>query len=154
MVLDLQEIEEFYSDRVILLTGASGFLGRMTLEKLLRACPGIKKIYILLRGKKEKDCARRYDELFDSVIFENVAKMTPNYRDKVQMIVGDCCLPELALRPEMRQLIVSEVDVIIHFAATVKFDENLKVATNINVRALRDLINIAKEMPQLKVSNF
>ncbi|KAK3929371.1 Putative fatty acyl-CoA reductase [Frankliniella fusca] len=36
----------------VLVTGGSGFMGRVLLEKLLRSCPDIGTVYLLLRAKK------------------------------------------------------------------------------------------------------
>jgi fatty acyl-CoA reductase len=41
---------------------------------------------------------------------------------------------------------------MIHAAATIKFDENLKLAIDINVHGTKDVIELGKEMKQLKVS--
>ena len=51
-------IEEFYSDTVILLTEAIGFVGKGLLEKLMRVFPRITAIFILLRPKKKPDDRR------------------------------------------------------------------------------------------------
>ena len=60
-------ISEAYAGKVVFLTGATGFLGKVVLEKLLYACPRIEKIYILVRGKKDLDCeARAIKEVFTS----------------------------------------------------------------------------------------
>lgn len=40
-----------------------------------------------------------------------------------------------------------------HCAATIKFDENLKLAIDINVHGTKDVIELGKELKQLKVSN-
>ena len=58
-------IESFYDDKVIFLTGGSGFVGKVLIEKLLRSCPGVKKIYILLRKKKERSAEERMKGLFN-----------------------------------------------------------------------------------------
>lgn len=39
-----------------------------------------------------------------------------------------------------------------HCAATIKFDENLKLAIDINVHGTKDVIELGKELKQLKVS--
>lgn len=59
------EIIEFFENQTIFLTGGSGFLGKVLIEKLLRECPNIKKIYVLMRQKKGKTPKQRLDELFD-----------------------------------------------------------------------------------------
>jgi len=46
------KVADFYADKVILVTGATGFCGKAIVEKLLRECSSLKKIYILLRHKK------------------------------------------------------------------------------------------------------
>lgn len=38
---------------------------QVLVEKLLRSCPGIKKIYVLLRSKKGLDPRQRLEELLD-----------------------------------------------------------------------------------------
>lgn len=42
-----------YTDKSILLTGTTGFLGKVILEKILRTLPHIKTLYILIRTKKD-----------------------------------------------------------------------------------------------------
>lgn len=70
------EIREFYKDATLFIDGASGFLGKLTLEKFLSTCEGVKKIYILLRPKKGKDIKERFQQLFDSPVSRtNVIKL-------------------------------------------------------------------------------
>ena len=45
-------IRDFYKDKTLLLTGATGFVGKVVLEKIFRSLPDIKKLYILVRPKK------------------------------------------------------------------------------------------------------
>lgn len=68
MVLPEEEpskIQEFYKDSTVFITGATGYLGKLILEKLLRCCPDLKHIYVLLREKKGKDREKRFQEIFD-----------------------------------------------------------------------------------------
>jgi len=48
----MSSVSEFYRGRSVLVTGASGFIGKQLVEKLLRSCPDIDKIYVLLRGTR------------------------------------------------------------------------------------------------------
>jgi len=45
------KIQQFYAGLVILITGGSGFLGKLLLLKLLKSCPDIGGIIMCL-GKK------------------------------------------------------------------------------------------------------
>lgn len=57
------EIVQFYRDKNVFITGASGFLGRLLVEKLLRLCD-VKKLYILLRQKKGVTPKERLHSVF------------------------------------------------------------------------------------------
>ena len=59
------EIIEFYKNKSIFVTGATGFLGKALIEKLLRSCYHLEKIYILIRHKNDKTPAQRLDEIFN-----------------------------------------------------------------------------------------
>lgn len=55
-------IRKFYKDKTIFVTGGSGFMGKVLLEKLLYSCPDLKEIMILMRPKRGKTGAERVKE--------------------------------------------------------------------------------------------
>lgn len=61
------DLLDFYDGATVFITGATGFLGKLLLEKLLRTC-NAKKIYILIRPKKGKDTSKRFEEIFDAAV--------------------------------------------------------------------------------------
>lgn len=64
---------------------------------------------------------------------------------------GDCSAPGLGLSITDRQTLITNVNIMFHAAATVRFDEDLKLAFTINVNGTRDVLELAKEMKNLKV---
>lgn len=64
----VNNIGEFYRDTQIFLTGATGFVGKGLLEKLLRTCHLIDTIYILLRPKRGMTVEQRFRELFKNPV--------------------------------------------------------------------------------------
>lgn len=70
---------------------------------------------------------------------------------KVRAIAGDVSAPDLGLSPEDRKLLIDDVNMIFHCAATIRFDEALKKAVLLNVRGTKLLLELAKEMKNLLV---
>ncbi|XP_044735153.1 fatty acyl-CoA reductase wat-like [Chrysoperla carnea] len=143
-------IQKFFSGSTIFITGGTGFLGKILVEKLLRSCPNLKTIYLLVRPKKGKDMNTRLEEIFDDVVFKRLNKEQPKSRYKVVTINGDMSLPGLGISYEDRKLLTNEISVIFHCAATVRFDEKLKLAVAINVKGTNEIINLANECTSLK----
>ncbi|KAL6257521.1 hypothetical protein P5V15_011094 [Pogonomyrmex californicus] len=143
------EIPEFYAGCNVLITGSSGFLGILLIEKLLRCCPDIKKLYLFMRAKKEKTPEQRFKEHFNNCIYDRLKKEQPNFSTKIAMIEADVSKLDLGLSQKNRELLLN-TNIIFHAAATVRFNETLRVATNINIRGTKQLLLFAKEMPNLK----
>lgn len=70
-----QELMEFYRDSVLLITGGTGFLGRVLLQKLLRTFP-VKRIYLLVRKKNTQSVEERMDDFYQDVVCSVVLPRT------------------------------------------------------------------------------
>lgn len=67
-------IKKFYDGAEIFITGGSGFVGRVLIEKLLRSCEGISKIFLLMRPKKGIEAKKRIEKLTDCMVSEEILK--------------------------------------------------------------------------------
>ena len=63
--LPTSEIVDFYRNKSVFITGATGFLGKVLIEKLLRTCHDLNKIYVLVRSKKGHSAAQRLNEMLN-----------------------------------------------------------------------------------------
>lgn len=143
------EIPQFFAGCNVLITGGSGFLGILLIEKLLRCCPNIEKLYIFMRAKNEKSPEQRLREHFDSPIYDKLKKEHPNFNSKIIMVEADVGQLDLGLSQENRERLL-DTNIIFHAAATVRFNEIIRTAANINVRGTKQILLLAKEMPNLK----
>jgi alcohol-forming fatty acyl-CoA reductase len=93
-------ITNFYKDKTILITGCTGFVGKVVLEKFIRCIPDFKRIYVLVRPKKGKNPQDRlWADIFSSQCFD-VVKKQHNFdrivNTKIVAIGGDIFMEHLS----------------------------------------------------------
>lgn len=84
------EIQEFYKGKSVFITGCTGFLGKVLLEKLLRSCPDVESIYVLVRSKKGKDMYTRIEEICNGDVsnkFDLFYRIKKNYIEHLNLIL-------------------------------------------------------------------
>ena len=124
------DIKGFFRNKTIFLTGTTGFVGKVVLEKFIRSLPEFKRIYVMVRAKKSIPIQQRLEkeilnaEMFDQLFAKNPG-LKESMRDKVIAVAGDLVINRLGISDEARAILTREVDVIINVAASVKFDEPL-----------------------------
>uniref|UniRef100_A0A1B0G433 Fatty acyl-CoA reductase n=1 Tax=Glossina morsitans morsitans TaxID=37546 RepID=A0A1B0G433_GLOMM len=147
--LKKMSITDFYKDQEIFITGGSGFIGKALIEKLLRSFPSFKKMFILLRPKKDKTADERLQELLDSSIFQRARDEQPESFKKIHAIPGDCRELGLSISNEDLKRI-ENVTIVFHSAANVRFDVPLKDSIFVNLRGTHEILKIAETMTKLK----
>lgn len=61
---ELTPVQEYYKGKTVFVTGASGFMGKVLLEKLLYSCHELKEIIIICRPKRGKTPESRLEDMF------------------------------------------------------------------------------------------
>lgn len=138
--------------KILIFNLISGFMGKMLIEKLLRSCTEIDTIYLLIRPKKGKDVHSRLEEAFDDPVFNRLRTEVPKFRHKIVAIPGDCSIAGLGIKLSDRQTLIENVNIVFHAAATVRFDEKIRLAVSINVHGTRDLLDLCMHLEKLRVS--
>jgi thioester reductase-like protein len=66
-------VKEFYNGKTIFITGCTGFLGKVILEKLLRSLSDINRIFVMVRPKRRVDPMDRIkQEILTSYCFKKL----------------------------------------------------------------------------------
>lgn len=143
----MTSIKEFYKDKIIFITGTTGFVGKVVLEKIMRSLPDFDKLYIMVRSKKGMSDQQRLHEIFQSELFGPYFKANPEMRKgwplKCIAMAGDLTLKGLGLSDENREILLTKAHVIINCAASVNFDDPVQDALNINYFGVKRILEIA-----------
>lgn len=84
-------------------------------------------------------------------LFLRLKTEVPDFRSKITAVAGDVSQLDLGLSAEDRISLVQNVNIVIHGAATVRFDEFVRTAVHINILGVRAMLELAREMRLLKV---
>ncbi|KAJ1520548.1 hypothetical protein ONE63_003665 [Megalurothrips usitatus] len=77
------DIASFFRGRSVLITGATGFMGKVLVEKLLRSCPDVDTLYTVIRTKRGRTAADRLTEYVTSQVRHCGAARPGSTRKKV-----------------------------------------------------------------------
>ncbi|KAI4334259.1 hypothetical protein L6164_018970 [Bauhinia variegata] len=156
--MELGSLLHFLQHKTILVTGATGFLAKIFVEKILRVQPNVKKFYLLLRAPDIKSAAHRlHNEIIGKDLFrvlkENLgANFNSFVSEKLSLVPGDITREDLGLKDSiLRDEILNSTDVIVNLAATTNFDERYDVALDLNTLGVKHVINFSKRCVKLKV---
>jgi 1-acyl-sn-glycerol-3-phosphate acyltransferase len=146
-------VAEFYKGKGVFITGATGFIGKVIVEKFLWSLPDVEKLYILVRKKKGKTPQERLKaDILDSPIMNRLKERHGKgflewAFSKIEGVVGDVSADQEFISPEVQKKICDKVHVIIHSAATIGFFEKLNDAFNLNTLGSLRMIDFARRCP-------
>ncbi|XP_047983493.1 fatty acyl-CoA reductase 3-like [Salvia hispanica] len=137
--MEESKIIQHFEGKTILITGSTGFLAKIFLEKILRLQPNVKKLYLLMRASPKISVQQRLEEevvgteLFRVLRKERGGDFESMISSKVVAISGDVGYENLGIVDvQLREQMWREIDVIVNSAATTKFDERYDIAYGIN----------------------
>jgi fatty acid CoA ligase FadD9 len=144
--------------RTVLLTGATGFLGRyLALEWLERMDLVDGKVIALVRAKSDEDARARLDKTFDSGDPKLLAHYGELAADHLELIAGDKGEANLGLDTQTWQRLADTVDLIVDPAALVNHVLPYSELFGPNALGTAELIRIAltgKQKPYTYVSTI
>lgn len=149
-------ITKFFEGKNIFLTGATGLLGKVLVEKILRSTP-VGKIYVLVKADyHEAAMDRLAKELVDSELFGRVEEKHGRYyqefvKEKLIPIVGNICEPNLGMDSDSARAVLEDVNVIIESAAVTTLNERYDVLLDANVKGPQRLMRFAKMCNNLEL---
>ncbi|KAI5004029.1 hypothetical protein ZWY2020_031272 [Hordeum vulgare] len=155
--MDADSVVGYFRGKSILITGSTGFLGKVLVEKILRVQPDVKKLFLLIRAPDAESAKLRIQtEIIGREIF-HVLKETHGARfnnfieEKICPLVGDIIYENFGLDNAQLGELSKDIDIIVNGAATTNFIERYDVAFDANVLGVKHICAFAMKCSKLKM---
>ncbi|MEC5161932.1 fatty acyl-CoA reductase [Janthinobacterium sp. CG_S6] len=153
--------QEALAGKHILLTGSTGFLAKVVLEKLIRAVPDVGSVILLIRGDRHgADARARFErDIATSSVFDRLRAERPQFlarffAEKIDCVTGEVTEAGFGLPLPAFALLSRQVDLVVNAAASVNFREALDEALSINALSVLNVTALARaaKAPLIQVS--
>ncbi|KAK9901493.1 hypothetical protein M0R45_002069 [Rubus argutus] len=148
----------YLENKTILITGATGFLAMVFVEKILRVQPNVKKLYLLIRASDAKLATQRmHDEIIGKELFRVLrekwgADFDSFISEKVVALPGDVTFENLGVKePSLIEELCNEIQIILNSAATTNFDERYDISLAVNTFGVLQVLGLAKKCLKLEM---
>ncbi len=154
-------IRDDFRGKHLVVTGVTGFLGKVWLSMVLDRLPELKRVTLLIRPKKGEDAYARFERIFEaSPAFRPLRdKLGQGIRsliaDKVRVVDAQVTKPWCGLGEEKAREMMADVDVVVHFAGLTDFEPDPQHSVEANIHGAAhaaDLASIAKHARYVHVS--
>jgi long-chain acyl-CoA synthetase len=131
----------------IMLIGVTGFIGKVWLVNMLMDLPAVGRIYLLIRRQKSNPAQRRFEKLVeDSPVFDPLyarygAGLGRFLAERLEVVEGDASKLDLGLAPEIRDVLLKKLDLVINSSGLTDFNPDLRDALLTNVEAAVNIVN-------------
>lgn len=152
---DMSVGRAYYAGKAILVTGATGLVGKALIEAMLRTLPDIRRLYLLVRPRH--DAAGRSvsgeerllrdvlaSSAFDALRDRHGEGFEAFALEKVHVIEGELTRDRLGLDDDAYGRLRDDVDVVIGNGALAVFDAPLDQAVQTNTLGVKRLLDFAR----------
>ncbi|KAL3162395.1 Fatty acyl-CoA reductase 2, variant 2 [Trebouxia sp. C0010 RCD-2024] len=144
-------VREAFEGSTVLITGATGYIGGLVLEQLLRV-GRIGKAYLVIRTKKGESQQQRLKTLLSGPVFR-LHHGTDSFHQimgKVEVIPGDLAQPQCGISIANQKRLLPDVQYVIHAAASIQFDNPIHTDLTLSYIATKAIADFAAKMKKLR----
>ncbi|HET6922688.1 MAG TPA: SDR family oxidoreductase, partial [Anaeromyxobacteraceae bacterium] len=137
--------------RRLLVSGATGFVGKVTLSLLLHRFPQVGKVFVLVRaGTGGSAESRFWDKVaaarpFDPVREQHGPRFEAFLRDRCVPLAGDVSAPFFGLS-ERDLAALAGLDLLVNAAGLVDFNPSLELAIQVNTRGAGNAVGLCRRL--------
>ena len=151
---DRPTLRETYRGKHLLVTGVTGFLGKVWLGMVLDYLPELGRATVIIRPKKGEDANAR---------FQWIAERSPAFRplreklgardfralirEKIRVVEAKLVEPLCGMSEAEADALMADVDAVVHFAGLTDFEPDPQMAIDANVHGARHAADLAARTP-------
>ncbi len=136
------------TDNLVLLTGATGFIGSLLLRDLLlnRSQLCINGVVLICRSKRNMTASQRVDLLLENPMFSFLSNQEK--QDLVIVIEGDVAAPNIGMTKSDMKYLCQDLHIthVFNCAACVNFTEPLEIAAESNITSALQVQQLTKNL--------
>ncbi|GLJ25415.1 hypothetical protein SUGI_0486530 [Cryptomeria japonica] len=150
-------IVDFLEAKNILVTGATGFLAKVVIEKILRTQPKVGKLFLIIKAKDSEAAFQRMkNEIICSELFRHLrgiygGQLEEFVLTKLVPVAGDVSLDNLGIQVDVAEKLAHNVEIILNSAAVTSFDARYDVALETNTRGPSRLMEFGRSCRKLQL---
>lgn len=140
----------------LLVTGVTGFLGKVWLALVLDRVPNVGRVSVLVRGRRGESAAARFRRLaerspaFRPVRARHGADLWRFLEERVEVLDGDVARPLCGLSAEAARRVAGRLDAVVHFAGLTDFEPDPLQAIGANVLGVEHAADLAALSPSAR----
>lgn len=105
-----------------------------------------------MRSKRNRTSYERLNRICDGPVFKHLREIQPNFMDRITIVDGNLEMSCVGINDkQMINELKENVNVVIHAAADVRFNEPLYDLLRCNLYGTRELLELSKQMKSLNV---
>lgn len=151
-------LSESFENKTVLVTGVSGFLGKVWLSMFLKHIQSFSHLYLVIRPKGGQSGQDRFDKMVHrSFAFEpwfeedSLEEIEKTISEKVTILEGDVSQKDLGLSAYQAQHIQKDLDLFLNISGLVDFHATLENAYQVNVIGLLNIADFARACDHAKL---
>jgi long-chain acyl-CoA synthetase len=143
------DLGEAFGGREVLITGVTGFLGKVALTMLLDRYPEIGRVHVLIRPRAGGAADDRFAKVTTSPPFRPLrekhgTKLDAFVAEKCNPLAGDVTEPLLGLDEQQIAAFTGKLSCVINCAGLVTFNPSLELAVSVNTEGARSAAELCR----------
>ncbi|MFK7930808.1 MAG: SDR family oxidoreductase [Myxococcota bacterium] len=136
----------------LLVTGVTGFLGKVWILDLLQHLPDVGRITVLVRGRRGEHAVDRTERVLGTspalraMRTEHGARLSTLLSDHIDVLPGELTEPNCGVPNQVIEELAGSVDVMVNFAGTVDFQPDPLQAIAINAEGALNAGDLAQAL--------